>query len=94
MHINEGDVIPRLFELILISLAPIQSGETMKPIYSHGKGRTGKLVWAFKIMPKGDSNQDAMRMESTPLRRNIEKEGDILSSLSQRTKTEIEDHLY
>ena len=70
MHINAGDVMPRLFELIIISLSPIQSGETMKPIYSQGKGRTGKLVWAFQIMPKGDSKQAAMRMESTPLRRN------------------------
>ena len=94
MHINEGDVMPRLFELIIISLAPIQYGETMKPIYSQGKGITRKLVWDFKIMPKGDSKQAAMRMESTPLRRNTEKEGDILSSLSQRTKTKTEDHLY
>ena len=44
MNINAGDVMPGLFELIIISLAPIQSGETMKPIYSQGKGRTGKLV--------------------------------------------------
>ena len=44
MHINAGDVMPRLFELIIISLAPIQSRETMKPIYSQGKGRIGKLV--------------------------------------------------
>ena len=94
MHINEGDGMPRLFELIIISLAPIQSGETMKPIYSQGKGRTGKLVWAFKIMLKGDSKQDAMRMESTPLRRTAEKEGEILSSLSQRTKNKTYDHLY
>ena len=72
MHIIEGDVMPRLFDLIIISLAPIQYGETMKPIYSKGKGRTWKLIWVFKIMPKGDSNQAAMRMESTPLRRNTE----------------------
>ena len=94
MHINEGDGMPRLFELIIISLAPTQSGETMKPIYSQGKGGTGKLIWDFKIMPKGDSKQDAMGMESTPLRRTAEKEGDILSSMSQRTKTKTYDHLY
>ena len=34
MHINEGDVMTILFEVIIISLAPIQYGETMKPIYS------------------------------------------------------------
>ena len=94
MHINEGDVMPRLFKLIIISLAPIQYGETMKPIYSQGKGKIGKFVSDFKIMPKGDSKQDSMRMESNPLRRNTKKEGDILSSMSQRAKTKTEDHLY
>lgn len=69
MHINGGAGMERLFQVVILSLASIQSGETMKPIYSQEKGRTGKLVWPFKSTLKVESKQDSMRMKPTPLTR-------------------------